>query len=93
MGNSFLETIGKMIMPLLVDYGTGEMPESARNLLFVNVAALGTEGQAWLRKTQTGLDDAAFAALINEANEAFANAGLSQIPEQLDAFVQFTVGE
>lgn len=91
MANAWLESLGKMIMPLLVDYGTGQMPEALRRLLFVNVVALGTEGQEWLKKTQTQLDDSAFAAMIGEAIEAFGSAGLSQVPAQLDGFVAFAV--
>jgi len=91
MSNVFLEKIGAMLIPMLEDYAIGQLPDAAKRLLFVNLAALGSEGQTWLKKTATGLDDAVFNALVSDANASFAEAGKADLAAWLDQFVAFKV--
>ena len=87
--NLILEKLGALIIPMLEDYAVGQLPDAAKRLLFVNLAALGSEGQAWLKKTQTALDDALFDALLSDANAAFVDAGKPDLAPWLDQFVAF----
>lgn len=89
MKNALLEKLGAMLIPMLEDYAVGQLPEAVKRILFLNIVALGSEGQAWLKKTQTALDEALFDALLSDANAAFVDAGKPDLAPWLDQFVAF----
>ena len=89
--NPAWERLGAMLMPLLTDYAVGNIHSSGlKHLLFILVAALGSEGQVWCAKSQTILDDAMWGSLVSEANAAFVAAGHPDLAIALDEFVQFS---
>ena len=86
---NLIETLLPLILPLLGNYADGALPTAPKRLLYLNICALGEEGRAQLKKTPNTLDDAAFEVLFNEAKEEFDEAGLSDVPGKLEAFVAF----
>lgn len=90
---NFQEILAKALLPLLGQYADKSLPEAPKRWLYCQLAQLGTEGRAWLEKTQTALDDAAFEVLVAEAVNEFAECGLfaEGTFEALDKFVEFKV--
>lgn len=89
MAKNILDSLLPLILPLLADYADGAIPEAPKRWLYVQIVSLGSEGQAWVQKTQKSLDDAAWAAFLAEAQQEFTEAGLADLPEKLDGFVKF----
>ena len=85
-----IESLLPLFLPLLANYADKALPDGPKRLLYVNLLALGTEGAELLAKTQTTLDEAAFAALLAEAREEADEAGLTDLASDLDAFVRLT---
>lgn len=85
------EFIIAALLPLLGQWADKTIPEASKRLLYVLLAALGSEGRAWLKKTQTTLDDGAFEVLSAEAVNEFSESGLfaEGTFEALDSFVKF----
>ncbi|MBU1638443.1 hypothetical protein KKC97_12330, partial [bacterium] len=86
---NIIDSLLPLILPMIADYADGALPEGPKRWLYVQIVSLGTEGQAWVQKTQTSLDDAAWQAFLAEAKQEFTEAGLPDFPEKLDAFVKF----
>lgn len=85
-----VEQLAKMLIPLIVDYAAGKIEAPYKRILFLNVAALGTEGRALLAKSETGIDDKLLESILDEAVQEFAAAEFVSV-EEVDAFVAFTV--
>lgn len=85
------EFIIQALLPLLGQWADKTLPEPTKRTLYLLVAALGTEGRAWLKKTSTTLDEAAFEVLFAEAKTEIFDCGLfhESTFEALDAFVAF----
>ena len=78
-----------LTLPMIANNADGALPEAPKRWLYVQIVSLGTEGQALVQKTQKSLDDAAWQAFLAEAKQEFAEAGLPDFPDKLDAFVKF----
>lgn len=87
------EFIIAAILPLLGQWVDKSIPEPSKRFLYTVLAALGAEGRAWLKKTQTTLDDTAFEVLEAEAENEFSECGLfaEGTFKALDSFVKFPV--
>lgn len=85
-----IEQLAKMLIPLIVDYASGKIEPPYKRILFLNVAALGTEGRALLAKSETGIDDKLLESILDEAAQEFGAAEFVSV-EEIDAFVSFTV--
>lgn len=85
-----IEQLAKMLIPLIVDYSSGQLPAPYKRVLFLNVAALGTEGRELLKKSETGIDDKLLESILDEASQEFGEAGFVSV-EEVDSFVSFTV--
>ncbi|MBK8233007.1 MAG: hypothetical protein IPK72_21090 [Candidatus Eisenbacteria bacterium] len=85
------EFIIQALLPLLGQWADKTIPEPTKRLLYLNICALGTEGVAWLKKTQTTLDEAAFDVLHAEAKNEVFECGLfhESTFKALDEFVSF----
>lgn len=89
----YLEQLWPFFAPLLAAHvdqsATGGLALPLKRLLYNFLLQIGTEGRAWVRQTQTTLDDAGFDAVCNEAVKEWAEYGHSEVPELLDNFVAF----
>lgn len=85
-----IEQLAKMLIPLIVDYSAGQLAAPYKRILFLNVAALGTEGRALLAQSETGIDDKLLESILDEAAQEFGAAEFVGV-EEVDAFVSFTV--
>lgn len=84
-----MEQLGKLLIPLIVDYAAGKLEAPYKRILFLNVALLKSEATAALIKTETGLDDKLLSSIIDEAEQEFEAGGLGLTVEELDAWVAF----
>lgn len=89
MAKNIIDSLLPLILPLIAEYADGAIPEAPKRWLYVQIVSLGTEGQTLVKNTQTSLDDAAWQAFLAEAKQEFAEAGLPDFPDKLDAFVKF----
>lgn len=85
----WLESIWPFIAPLLAQQADGSLPEPLKRFLYNLLLQVGTEGQAWVKKTQTHFDDTGFDALIAEAQKEWTEYGHPEVPGLLDSFVAF----
>lgn len=85
------EFILAALIPLLGQWADGSIPLAPKRALYTLLALLGTEGRAWLKTTQTTLDEKMFETLCAEAEQEFKESGLfaEGTFEALDKFVEF----
>lgn len=84
-----MEQLGRMLIPLIVDYAAGKIEAPYKRILFLNVSLLKSEATAALIKTETGLDDKLLASIIDEAQQEFEATGFPLSVVELDAWVSF----
>jgi len=78
------EELGKLLIPLIVDYAAGRLATWQKRILFLNVSALSTESLAWLQRTATELDEKLIESIIDEAKQELG----AELVEQLDGLVE-----
>lgn len=83
------EQLGKLLIPLIVDYAAGQLKPWQKRILFLNVAALNTEGKAWLAKTASELDETLLKSIIDEAEQELGE----EFVATLDGLVEIPVDE
>ena len=77
--NAIKEQLGKLLIPLIVDYAAGQCPPAYKRILFVNVSMLSSEGKQWLLGTATELDDKLLASILDEAKQELGEELIAQL--------------
>jgi len=82
-----------ILLPILADQAdeaaTAGNPLAAKRLAYAVLVSLGSEGPTWLAKVHSHIPLKVWEAAYAEALEEFGQAGIEQVPAQLDAFIAF----